>query len=849
MRNDGIVGFSIVGFSFIILIFIFLGVFSIFGIRSMAVLTSTIYNHPLKVSKAALSAQIATATMHKNLQDALMAQNTSSLFKTLDKVAQNEKQVLSYLDIVKDNILGVEGRSLENKTREIFLAWRPIREEVIQLSKAGHIQDAMQRLHGKGARHDVLLEEQMLSLTSYAQHKADSFLLQSLQDQKKFSFVLIIVVSTGAILSFVIAFLTTKKVLSSFRSIREAEKKLQESEERFRRVFETSRDGLLLANKHTGIITHVNGALVKMLGVEKEELLGKKIQDAELISKDYDLANLMDTLEKSGLLAFDSILINARTFQPFHVEMTFVNKSLNLQCNIRDITTRIVEKDLLSQAVREWEATFDTVPDLVAILDKEMRILRANEAFNNFFSINAGEFNGRHCYEIFAAMSAPCSSCPVQKTRLTHQAESYTVHHKHLGKTFHVQITPMHGENQEIISYVHVAHDITELKKVENQLRQAQKMEAIGTLAGGIAHDFNNILTAILGYGELARESVPADSPISDDLNEILKASKRATELVRQILTFSRQSEQDPKPLKVQFIIKESLKMLRSSIPTTIDIRQNIDLECDTVLADPTQIHQVIMNLCTNAFHAMRRSGGTLSISLSQAELGLEDMTSKLDFKPGAYVILEVGDTGCGIEAAMLEKIFEPYYTTKEKGEGTGLGLSVVHGIVKRLNGHINVYSELGEGSTFRVYLPVYEAGNYVATENTSAAPPLPRGTERILVVDDEESIVHYEKKILEGLGYQVATIIDSEEALKVLTEQPHNFDLLITDMTMPKVIGTDLAQQVLKVRADMPIILCTGYSEQISEEKAKEMGIRAFIMKPISKNTLAETIRRTLDG
>ena len=384
------------------------------------------------------------------------------------------------------------------------------------------------------------------------------------------------------------------------------------------------------------------------------------------------------------------------------------------------------------------------------------------------------------------------------------------------------------------------------LAKYERQLQQVLKIQAIGTLAGGIAHDFNNILFPIVGYTELTMDEVPDDSVAHNNLEEVLKAAHRAKDLVQQILTFSRQSGLERKPVKVHLIIKEALKLLRASIPASIEIINNIDDDCHPVMGDATQIHQVIMNLCTNAYQAMQDKGGTLEVNLSEVDVGYEETVKKIGMQPGKHLQLLVRDEGCGMDAVVLDRIFEPYYTTKEQGKGTGLGLSVIHGIVKNHRGDISVTSSLGKGTTFKVYLPITEdadMANELEPSNGAA-----KGNERILLIDDEEQIVSMEQKMLENLGYEVTARTDSTEALKEFSLQPQNFDLVITDMTMPQMTGDELAQKLLDIKPDIPVILCTGFNEDITEEKALAMGIQKFVMKPVIKNDLATTIRTVLD-
>ncbi|MCK5493023.1 MAG: response regulator, partial [Candidatus Omnitrophica bacterium] len=360
------------------------------------------------------------------------------------------------------------------------------------------------------------------------------------------------------------------------------------------------------------------------------------------------------------------------------------------------------------------------------------------------------------------------------------------------------------------------------------------------------AHDFNNILSIILGYSALALESIPDGNQAISDVKQVVLAGNRAKDLVKQILAFSRQSELVLQPLKLQPVVKECLKLLRASIPTTIKLRQAIEENCGEILGDPTQIHQVIMNLCTNAYHAMRKQGGTIEISLSKVELSLGDLGKKIELDPGIYVRLAISDTGGGIDQTTLGKIFDPYFTTKEKGEGTGLGLAIVHGIVKDLGGAVTVYSELGQGTTFHVYLPEIVPHD-IPVENL-VTREIQRGDERILVVDDEDEIVKLIKKMLESLGYTVTAFTNSVNAFEAFQKKPNEFDLIITDMTMPKMTGMELSRKVMEIRVDMPVVICTGFSELITDKKAKAIGVKKLVMKPVIKKDMAKVIREVLD-
>ncbi len=510
-----------------------------------------------------------------------------------------------------------------------------------------------------------------------------------------------------------------------------------------------------------------------------------------------------------------------------------------------DITASKNNEAQLRKSKEEWEKTFDAMSDIVTIQDKDMHIVRANKAAHDFFQKNLGELNGKHCYEIFTGMSVPCHGCPLLNTLEDIGKHSGIIHHKNLGRTFLVSSAVIVGDDGKLQYLVHVAKDITDQKRLEEELFQAHKMEAMGTLAGGIAHDFNNILSAIIGYAELALLDIPDDNHAIKDINQVLQSSKRAADLVQQILTFSRKADHQLHSLMPHLIVKEALKLLRSSLPTTLSLEEKIAPDCGSILADPTNIHQIVMNLCTNAFHAMENEKGTLAVSLYRKDIPAEQIHES-DVSPGTYVVLSVSDTGQGMDKKTIERIFEPYFTTKEVGKGTGLGLAVIHGIVKDYKGFIQVESELGKGSIFQVYFPALE--QVISTRDNTEEKPLSTGTERILVVDDESSIVNLHKTVLERLGYTATATTSSKEALEKIRLHPNQFDLLITDQTMPELSGVELAEEVLKIRPDMPIILSTGYSSVITEEEALAIGIRKYARKPVSRTTLAKAVREVLD-
>ena len=521
-----------------------------------------------------------------------------------------------------------------------------------------------------------------------------------------------------------------------------------------------------------------------------------------------------------------------------------------------DITERKqAEKDLRhSYELMSYIIKHNT--SALAVHDKALNYLFVSERYLQDYKVKEKNIIGKHHYDVFPDLP--------QKWRDVHQKAlsgitSSAENDRYDREDGSIEWTtwecrPWYQGNGEIGGFVVYTEVVTDKIKsaeqkllLQKQLSQAQKMEAIGVLAGGIAHDFNNILGAILGYAEMVQDDCPIGSRMRNDIDRVVEASHRAKELVKQILAFSRQTDTEEKPLQPTLIIKEAVKMLRPSLPSTIDIQQNIDPDVGLIFADPTQIHQILTNLCTNAFHAMEETGGILTISLKNKELHLSDLVSEPDVQPGLFVDISVADTGPGISPQIVDKIFDPFFTTKEVGRGTGMGLAIIHGIAKKSGGVVSFQSSPGEGTIFHVYMPVYISTSTLTDE----IPPIELiqpGIERILFIDDEKMLAEMGKTMLERLGYKVTMATSSIEALKTIQNQQENFDLVITDQTMPDMTGIDLARRILQIRPGMPIILCTGFSNLISEEKARIYGIKGFAMKPLAKKDLAALIRTVLD-
>lgn len=627
-----------------------------------------------------------------------------------------------------------------------------------------------------------------------------------------------------------------------------AELALQKSETRYATLFNNNPNIMLLTDPKTARFLDANPAACSFYGYGRQEWPGMKISDINVLNTEEILAKISQVQAKGKEIFHFQHRLKSGELREVEVHIgSLVIDDRQIHCStIIDITDRLRAENELVRSKEEWEKTFNALNDIVTIQDKEMRIIRANKTAYQFFQAREGELNGRHCYELFRGVTTPCPDCPLYETILDRVNHSGTIIHEKLGKIFQVSSAPIFDENNDLQYLVHIARDITDQKKMEANFYQAQKMDALGTLAGGIAHDFNNILSVILGYSELAQRTLPQGTAVQEDISQIITAGHRASSLVQQILDFSRKTEQSLQPVYPHLLVQEALQMLRATLPTTIEILADIDSACGTILADSTKIHQVIMNLCTNAFHAMKEEKGTLRVALYRQEMVTEDC-KKDGMANGSYIVLSVSDTGQGMAPETTANIFEPYFTTKERGRGTGLGLAVVHGIIKGYKGFIQVESKLGQGSTFRAFIP--------ALAENSAIPEIPKqqeflltGTEQILIVDDEPLLVHISSRLLEDYGYTVTGITDSKEALERVRADPQRFDLIITDQTMPGLSGSELAKAVLAIAPLMPIILCTGHSEMTSAEDALATGIKRYLSKPIHGDELARTVRMVLD-
>ena len=517
------------------------------------------------------------------------------------------------------------------------------------------------------------------------------------------------------------------------------------------------------------------------------------------------------------------------------------------------VATDLSEQKKVEETLRESEIKFrhlfNLSPQPISVTDLNGTLLDVNQKFCEKMQYSRHEIIGKNTLDLgFPAEDRQrYMDLLIEKGEIAGFEISYKVKNQ---QSIQVQLYAKLVQIRDNFYTLNVFHDITTQRQLESQLIQSQKMEAIGTLAGGIAHDFNNILSAILGYIELAKIYTEPDGKVFQYLEEVFKAGTRAKDLVRQILSISRQAEHKRKPVDMGGIIRDALGMLKVTLPPSIEIREDITENVGLVEADPVQMHQVIMNLITNAGQSMREQGGILTVRLSQEEIHATDRRKCLEMEPGNYAKLTVSDTGHGVSLEDKKRIFDPYYTTKDQGVGTGLGLAVVQSIIKKHGGAVLFSSEPGKGTDFYIYLPVMAVNGIRESEHAAQEEPLlPVGNERILLVDDEDSILETGREMLEYLGYSVETCVKSVDAWSLFLQSPDRFDLVVSDMTMPEMNGDELAQKMIALRPDLPVIICTGYNPKIDEAAANAIGLKAFIFKPLTFQKLATTVRKVLDG
>lgn len=627
---------------------------------------------------------------------------------------------------------------------------------------------------------------------------------------------------------------------------------------RYQQLFERSADAnLIIAGE---IFIDCNQATVTMLGYkDKQELLNThpsqlspELQPDGQLS--YVKANEMMAIafEKgSHRFEWNHMRADGEVF-PVEVLLTCIPEDNEKTLHVvwRDITERKKADVALRESKNQLDAILNSTKDGILVADIQSKTFWAgNKAVCDMLGYTFEEIAKLKVDNIHPEKDLPkvIEIFEQQAKQEFDLAADIPVLKKN-GTIFFADITTSPVTFNGNKCMIGMFRDVTERRKIEEKTRHTQKLEAIGTLAGGIAHDFNNILAAMLGYSELSISELQPGSKLHNNIAEVIRAGKRATEVVKQILTFSKHSTSNFSPQKLQPVVMEVLHLVRATIPTTIELKKEIDSNCGFVLADESQIHQVLLNLYTNAFQALEKTGGTIRIKLQEVTFSSKNDAASGGLSPGKYLNLEVSDNGPGIDKETVQHIFDPYFTTKPLGKGSGLGLAVAYGIVRDHRGAIKVESIIGQGATFKVLLPVIDSCDNSSEVKVDQQIQYSEWNERILFIDDEEPIAKLGKKILERLGYAVIYETDSLAALAAFRKNPHNFDLVITDQTMPNLPGSELSKELMKIRPDIPVILCSGYSPMVSEAKAKDWGIKAFVMKPADRQTLANTVKKVLE-
>ncbi len=602
-----------------------------------------------------------------------------------------------------------------------------------------------------------------------------------------------------------------------------------------------------------GRILYANQKACNSLGYSQTELLRMFIFDIDPLADRGKWPDLWQKLCDNGSNTMES-QHRRKDGTIFPIEVTVTLIEFEGHRYSIALTQDITERKRLYESLRIAQFIFDKAPLGIFLIKDGGHFTNVNEHACQYLGYTKEKLCQMNVLDIDQGLSQQ----EIEQVWLRQQQKKgidtfETVHRRGDGNDIPVEISGIVLEFNDTTYSVSFVKDISERKeaekhrlKMETQMRETQKMESLGNLAGGIAHDFNNILAAVLGYAELAQLVCPAGSNFKSYVSEISKAGHRAKELVQQILLFSRQGRSEKEPIDVSRVIHEALRLIQATLPANIEIHKNILPNLAPVFANETQIHQIVMNLCTNAYHAMKTTGGMLDVRLTAVDISEQDEQSYPGMHPGSYLKLSVGDNGCGIPPHVIHRIFEPYFTTKPIGEGTGMGLSTVHGIIKDHGGCIKVYSEMGVGTTFHVFLPASVTAAETAAQQTE---PLPTGNECILLVDDEKALIDLGQDLLQRLGYRVETRASSIDAIEAFRYKPQKYDLVISDMTMPKMTGDEMARQMKAIRPDIPIILCSGFSDRIHSQTVEAIGISALLMKPVVYADLAHTVRQVLDA
>lgn len=894
----------IASFSLLILIYFLYGLFSLYNSRIISGLTKTIYNHPLVVSNAALQANVSITKMHRDMKDVVLFTSPVRIQQAIADVDRQERLVYQYLDRVRDNILGGEGKLLEKETRRLFGNWRPIREEVIALTRKGQRDAAAEITIGKGAQHVERLDKKMNALTGYARTKATVFMEKAEKTHSRLNASLVMFLVSAASLSSLIAIVTLKRTAAT-------EKELWESRQLFVNAIDYAPIGMVLVEPE-GKYYKTNKAFSELTGYSEKELQKMNYQEIthpddypigtnvirQLIEGKMERASLekrylnkggdvidvyltISLLRSSGgmpLYLFAQVQdVTARKLAEQRVE--HLNHVLRA---IRDVNQLIVrERDpqiLIREACRLLVDNRGYTSAVIVLVDKNGRLnwwagsglAACSESLTGM--LERGELPP--CYDIGGSSkevisindrSDVCGECPIlgECTGAPSLCVGLTHENINFGYIIATLSHDMSVDEEECSLFLEMAGDIAyalnfnrketdrklserKREKLEHQLLQAQKMESIGRLAGGVAHDYNNMLSVIIGYTELAMGKIEPGAPLQADLQEVLAAAVRSTEITKQLLAFARQQTIAPEVVDLNAVVEGMLKMLRRLIGEDIDFSWQPENNLWPVKIDPSQINQILANLCVNARDAIK-DVGKVTIETQNASFDENYCADHAGFIPGDYVMLAVSDNGSGMAPEILDKVFEPFFTTKGLGQGTGLGLATVYGIVKQNSGFLNIYSEPEQGTTIKVYLSRHSGEAVRVRRERPAEIPLGQG-ETVLLVEDDDSILKLAQTILEKLGYTVLPAASPIKAKSLAAEHAGNIDLLITDVVMPEMNGRELSEHLRALYPELETLYMSGYTANvIAHRGVLDEGV-SFIPKPLSIKELAVKVREVLD-
>ncbi|BCS95116.1 hypothetical protein DSLASN_07480 [Desulfoluna limicola] len=877
-----------IGFGTILILMICLGSVALYQMSELSNLTGKLYSHPFQVSNSVQRVGVNIVRLHAAMKDVALAHIPQEVAMATQAMEILEEEIEADFQTIERLYLG--DPAMVKKAISSYQHWLPIRDEIIALVEKGESWRAAEITKGRCAGHMENVLQQISLLNEFAQSKAEGYFRHT-RKVRHHAFVLMYwTLGTALSIGLFFTWIFTRSVASPVQEIVEVSDAIAKGDlhrkityhsgdemgqmaESLRQMLsgvigegQSIKQGIpivLWTADTTLTMTYINRAAAilteEFTDTPAWDLIGKSRVDDVMQDEDGLCGTMARKSLHYGIQSDMELFFRSRGGTRCLRCVTSQLKDLSghvvgvMGVGI-DITQRIKAEERLTESearleeaqriahLGHWECDLTTG---IATWSRELYRILGLEPMEKSLS-----------YDLLKQITSPEHFRRIRDILKTIQREGRTVFEERItlpgGHTRWVVGRGLlaRNENGAPLTAFGTIQDITEQKLaeeerrlLENELRQSQKLQAIGTLAGGIAHDFNNILAAILGFSELLQEEIPEDAPQHQYVCEVLKAAQRARDLVKQILNFSRQADQTLAPVFLRPLINEAVKLLRATIPSTITIDLNLGRgEENPVMADPTQIHQMVMNLGTNAVHAMKKKGQRIIISLRQAPLPKSVLTRHPDLPMGEYQRLTITDQGCGLPPETLERIFDPFFTTKGPGEGTGMGLSVVHGIVTSLKGAIDVESDVGTGTRFSIFLPTVEAEYPVISNSPEAA--LPGGLEHILLVDDERSLITFSMKILERLGYRITACHTGDEALHLFRKNPYGFQLVITDMNMPNLSGTQMAEEMLNIRPDLPIILLTGYSDQVDEAQAKKIGIQRYLLKPLDRSQLAHAVR-----